>query len=129
MPIMVKGIEHTAIASPDPGRLAQWYVDHLNFVVNYRSGSSKTLFVKAANGSMIEIIEARNQPSAPDMRDAGLRHLAIEVTDVAAEYARLRQRGVAFFAEPQTSGGNTIAFFADCDGNLLHLLHREKPLP
>jgi glyoxylase I family protein len=126
---MVKGIEHTAIASPDPGRLAQWYVDHLNFVVNYRSGSSKTLFVKAANGSMIEIIEARNQPSAPDMRDAGLRHLAIEVTDVAAEYARLRQRGVAFFAEPQTSGGNTIAFFADCDGNLLHLLHREKPLP
>ena len=81
---MVKGIEHTAIASPDPSRLAQWYVDHLDFVVNYRSGSSKTVFVKAADGSMIEIIEAHNRLSAPHMKDAGIRHLAIEVTDVPA---------------------------------------------
>jgi len=129
MPLMVNGIEHTAIASPDPSRLAQWYVDHLDFVVNYRSGSSRTVFVKAANGSMIEIIESHNQPSASDQRDAGLRHLAIEVTDPAAEYERLRGMGVAFSSEPRTSGGNTVAFFADCDGNILHLLHREKPLP
>jgi len=129
MPLMVKGIEHTAIASPDPGRLAQWYVDHLNFVVNYRSGNSKTVFVKAADGSMIEIIEAHNQPAAPHMKDAGLRHLAIEVSDFPSEVARLREHGVAFLTEPQTSGGNSLVFFADCDGNLLHLLQRETPLP
>jgi glyoxylase I family protein len=126
---MIKGIEHTAIASPDPSRLAQWYVDHLDFVVNYRSGSSRTVFVKAANGSMIEIIESHNQPSPSQMKDAGIRHLAIEVSDLAAEYARLRGMGVQFSSEPQSSGGNTVAFFADCDGNILHLLHREKPLP
>jgi len=126
---MVKGIEHTAIASPDPSRLAQWYVDHLDFVVNYRSSSSKTVFVKAINGSMIEIIEAHNRPSASHQKDAGIRHLAIEVTDLPVEYARLRDMGVAFSSEPQTSGGNTVAFFADCDGNILHLLHREKALP
>jgi glyoxylase I family protein len=126
---MVKGIEHTAIASPDPSRLAQWYVDHLDFVVNYRSGSSKTVFVKAANGSMIEIIESHNQPSPSHLKDAGIRHLAIEVTDLPAEYERLRDKGVTFSSEPQSSGGNTVAFFADCDGNILHLLHREKPLP
>jgi len=129
MPLMVKGIEHTAIASPDPSRLAQWYVDHLDFVVNYRSGASKTVFVKAADGSMIEIIESHNQPSPSHMKDAGLRHLAIEVTDLPAEYARLREKGVQFSSEPQSSGGNTVAFFADCDGNILHLLNREKPLP
>lgn len=126
---MIKGIEHTAIASPDPSRLAQWYVDHLDFVVNYRSATSKTVFVKADNGSMIEIVEAHNQPSASHMKDAGIRHLAIEVTDVPAEFARLREMGVAFSSEPQSSGGNTVAFFADCDGNILHLLHRERPLP
>lgn len=126
---MIKGIEHTAIASPDPSRLAQWYVDHLDFVVNYRSATSKTVFVKANNGSMIEIVEAHNQPSASHMKDAGIRHLAIEVTDVPAEFARLREMGVAFSSEPQSSGGNTVAFFADCDGNILHLLHREKALP
>ncbi|MGD0869669.1 MAG: hypothetical protein ABSB88_08980 [Bryobacteraceae bacterium] len=29
----------------------------------------------------------------------------------------------------ETAGGNTLIFFSDCDGNILHLLHREHPLP
>lgn len=127
---MVKGIEHTAIASPDPERLAQWYVDHLQFAVNWRSSSSKTVFVKAANGAMIEIIEAAAAPAAAHgMRDAGLRHLAIEVTDFAESYRQLAAQGIRFLTEPETRGGNTVAFFTDCDGNILHLLHRETPLP
>jgi glyoxylase I family protein len=126
---MINGIEHLAIASPDPSRLAQWYVDHLDFVVNWRSSRSKTLFVKAPNGVMIEIIESHNQPAPAHMRDAGLRHVAIAVSDFAAVHARLREQGVAFLSEPESSGGNTVAFFTDCDGNLLHLLHRETPLP
>jgi glyoxylase I family protein len=126
---MVKGIEHTAIASPDPGRLAQWYVDHLDFVINYRSGNSPTVFVRAANGSMLEIIESQNQMAAPQMRDAGLRHLAIEVSDFVSVYEKLRAKGITFLTAPETRGGNTVVFFADCDGNLLHLLHRETPLP
>ena len=126
---MIKGIEHTAIASPDPARLAQWYVDHLDFVINWRPGNSKTVFVKAPNGHMIEIIESQNEAAAPHMRDAGLRHLAIEVTDFADTYNSLRAQGITFVTEPDTHGGNTVAFFADCDGNILHLLHRERPLP
>ena len=126
---VIKGIEHTAIASPDPARLAQWYVDHLDFVVNWRPGNSKTVFVKAPNGHMIEIVESRNEAAAPHMRDAGLRHLAIEVTDFAEAYEGLRAQGITFITEPDTHGGNTVAFFADCDGNILHLLHRERPLP
>jgi glyoxylase I family protein len=126
---MVKGIEHTAIASPDPERLAQWYVDHLQFTINYRSNNSKTRFVKASDGSMIEIIESKGPaPAASGMRDPGLRHLALTVTDFEAEYQRLKALDVSFLTEPQTSGGNTTVFFTDCDGNILHLLHREKPL-
>ena len=55
---MIQGIEHTAICSPDTHRLAAWYVEHLGFVVNYRSSRSKTVFVKAANGYMLEIMES-----------------------------------------------------------------------
>ena len=55
---MVQGIEHTAIASPDTERLARWYVDALGFVINYESPSSGTFFVKAPNGSMLEIIRS-----------------------------------------------------------------------
>ncbi|MGD0498096.1 MAG: VOC family protein [Bryobacteraceae bacterium] len=127
---MIQGIEHTAIASPDPHKLAKWYVERLSFVVNYASSKSKAVFMKAGNGSMIEIIEANGTPRPPlNMKDPGLRHLAIAVTDFDAVYTALKANGVTFLTEKATSGGNTTAFFTDCDGNILHLLHRETPLP
>ncbi|MBZ5582037.1 MAG: VOC family protein [Acidobacteriia bacterium] len=127
---MIRGIEHTAIASSDPHTLARWYVERLGFAVNYTSATSKTVFVKAPDGSMIEIIEAGGAPRPPgDMKAQGLRHLALTVTDFAAAYEALKTQGVAFLTEPATAGGNTTAFFTDPEGNILHLLHREKPLP
>ena len=127
---MVTGIEHTAIASLDPHKLAHWYVEHLDFVINYSSARSKTVFIKAADGSMIEIIEAapETHPVA-GMKAAGLRHLAIAVTDFPAVHARLVEKGVHFLTEVQKVEGNTIVFFTDGEGNILHLLHRETPLP
>jgi glyoxylase I family protein len=126
---MVTGIEHTAIASPDPMKLARWYVDHLNFAINWQPPNSTTVFVKAPNGSMLELIEATAPLAAPGMRDPGLRHLAIMVTDFDAMHRRLEAAGVKFLTAPEKVHGNSLAFFADCDGNILHLLHRETPLP
>jgi glyoxylase I family protein len=127
---MVTGIEHVAIASPDPLRLALWYVERLDFVINYQPASSKTVFIKAADGSMIEIIEsAPDTVPAAGMNPAGLRHLALTVADFPEVYARLKGNGVRFLADAQTSHGNSLAFFTDPDGNILHLLHRETPLP
>lgn len=128
---MVTGIEHTAIASPEPERLAQWYVDTLGFTINYRSTSSRTVFLKAPDGTMIEVIEAAgtNGGGGAGMHEPGLRHLALKVSDFADACRKLRERGVLFIGEPLVKGGNSIVFFSDPDGNLLHLLHREKPLP
>lgn len=126
---MISGIEHTAIASPDPQRLAAWYVEHLGFVVNYRSSSTNTVFVKTPDGSMIEIIEAAGASAGtPGMRDPGLRHLALTVSDFDAAYGALREKQVQFLTPPEEKGGNRTVFFTDCDGNILHLLKREKPL-
>ena len=127
---MVTGIEHVAIASPDPLRLALWYVEHLDFVINYQPASSKTVFIKAADGSLIEIIEsAPDTVPAAGMNPAGLRHLALTVADFPEVYARLKDKGVRFLSDAQTINGNSLAFFTDPDGNILHLLHRETPLP
>jgi glyoxylase I family protein len=62
------------------------------------------------------------------MKAAGLRHLALSVTDFDGTYARLKAKGVQFLTDAQKSEGNSLAFFSDPDGNILHLLHREKPL-
>jgi glyoxylase I family protein len=127
---MVTGIEHVAIASPDPLHLALWYVEHLGFVINYQSAHSKTVFIKAADGSMIEIIEsAPDTVPAAGMQAAGLRHLALTVADFPGVYASLKDKGVHFLTDAQINKGNSLAFFTDPDGNILHLLHRETPLP
>jgi catechol 2,3-dioxygenase-like lactoylglutathione lyase family enzyme len=127
---MVTGIEHIAIASPDPLKLARWYVDHLDFAINYQPANSRAVFVRAPDRSMLEIIEAAAPASAaPGMRDPGLRHLAITVNDFDAACDRLRAAGVSFLTAPETVAGNSLAFFTDCDGNILHLLQRETALP
>jgi glyoxylase I family protein len=125
---MVTGIEHTAIASPDPERLARWYVDHLSFEINYKSSNSRTHFVKTPDGSMIEIIESKGEAGAPGLKDAGIRHMALTVADFPAACDKLKELGVEFIVEPTTVSGNSTVFFRDCDGNILHLLHRERPL-
>jgi glyoxylase I family protein len=124
---MVVGIEHVAIASPDPQKLAQWYVETLGFTINYNSG--RTVFVKAPNGSMIEIITSEGERPAQTLKDPGLRHVALTVSDFEAVYGKLKAAGVKFVSEPADSNGVKIVFFEDPDGNFLHLLQRQTPLP
>ncbi len=124
---MFQGIEHTAIASSDPQKLAQWYVDYLEFHINFSYGGN--YFVKAANGTMLEIIPAEGERGSNKMKDPGVRHIAIIPDNFDAAYAHLKERGVHFLTEPVGIQGNRLVFFTDCEGNILHLIHRETPLP
>ena len=124
---MFKGLEHTAIASPQPEQLARWYVDHLGFVINFAYDGN--YFVKAANGTMLEIIPSDGKAAPQKMKDPGIRHLAISVDDFDRAHDRLKQLGVKFLTEPLSNQGNRLVFFTDADGNILHLIKRDKPLP
>ena len=127
---MFQGLEHTAISSPDPQKLAQWYVDHLGFHINFTY--SGNYFVKAPNGTILEIIPSEGSLPPQTMatnKNAGIRHLAIATDDFDAAHEKLKAQGVTFQSEPINNMGNRLLFFNDGDGNLLHLIHRENPLP
>ena len=124
---MFKGLEHTAIASPNPEALANWYAKNLEFHINFTYDGN--YFVKAQNGSMLEIIPSIGERGSNQMKDVGIRHLAIAVEDFDAAHAQLQKQGVKFLGEPFNNQGNRLVFFADLDGNIVHLIHREKPLP
>ncbi len=124
---MFQGFEHTAIASPDPAGLAQWYVDLLGFRINHRY--DKFYFVKAPNGTMLEIIPGNGERGPNDPATPGIRHLAIAVDDFDQAHEQLKHAGVRFLGEPYNNQGNRLVFFSDRDGNILHLIQREKPLP
>jgi glyoxylase I family protein len=124
---MFNGLEHTAIASPDPAKLAQWYVDYLEFRINHTYAGN--YFVRAKNGSMIEIIPSEGERAPQKMKDEGIRHLAIEVDDFDKGFQILKEKGVHFYTEPFETSGNRLVFFADGDGNYVHLIARPAPLP
>jgi glyoxylase I family protein len=124
---MFTGLEHLAIASPDPKRLAEWYVETLGFRINFEYDGN--VFIRAQDGSMIEIIPSQGDRPQAQPRTPGLRHLAISVADFDAAYRHLQGLGVQFNGEPYVNQGNRLVFFSDRDGNLVHLIQREQTLP
>lgn len=124
--VMFRGVEHFAIASPNPKRLADWYAATLEFEIAYEYAGN--YFVQSQNKALIEIVPAEGERPSAGMRTPGMRHIAISVDDFDAAYEQLRSRGVKFEGEPYMNQGNRLVFFKDPDGNLIHLIYREKPL-
>lgn len=125
--MLFTGLEHTALASPEPKRLAQWYVDTLGFRINHEYDGN--FFVKAPDGAMLEIIPSQGDAPETAMRTPGIRHIAVSVSDFDAGHEDLKAKGVKFLGEPLNLKGNRLLFFADGDGNILHLIARPQPLP
>jgi glyoxylase I family protein len=120
------GIEHFAIASPDPKRLADWYVAHLEFEILFEYQGA--YFVEAKNGGLIEIIPSTGERPVSEIKTPGMRHIAIAVPDFDAAFRFLKERDVVFLGEPYEGQGNRVVFFADADGNVVRLIQRGRPL-
>jgi glyoxylase I family protein len=120
---MFKGIEHTAIATKDPEILGAWYEKILDFSIVYRY--SGNVFVRASDGTMLELIPSEGDRVELAMKSPGIRHLAVAVDDFDAGVKELESRGVEIF-QTIDGGANKLAFFHDPEGNILHLIWREK---
>jgi len=84
---MFTGIEHFAIASPNPKRLADWYVSQLEFEITFEYAGN--YFIQARNGSLIEIIPSTGERPDAGLRTPGMRHIAIAVDNFDAAYANV----------------------------------------
>jgi predicted enzyme related to lactoylglutathione lyase len=54
--------------------------------------------------------------------EAGIPATAFITKDIHAEYRRLKERGVKFRGEPQSTGPATGVLFEDTSGNLINLV-------
>ncbi len=122
---MYKGLEHTAIASADPEVLAAWYEKYLGFPICHRYGGN--VFVKAPDGTMLEIIPGDGDRPPNEMKTLGIRHLAISVEDFDAAHEDLKSKGIEI-ENLVNAGGNRLAFFRDIEGNICHIIHREQTI-
>jgi glyoxylase I family protein len=122
-------IEHIAIPAADAVALKNWYITTLGAKVIFDNGQTPpTLLITLPGGGWFEIYAAEAPlPTRGNNKLAGFRHIALRVDSLDAAKAELEKRGVKFSeAERPAAGGGRILFFADCEGNLLHLVERPK---
>ncbi len=81
------------------------------------------VFVRASDGSMLEMIPSKGDAVECGMRTQGIRHLAIKADDFDAGVQDLQAKGIEI-VEFVKAGPNRLAFFLDPDGNILHLIDR-----
>ena len=127
---MILGFEHFAIAALDSKALADWYCKLFGLRVVYDNGKQPpTFLLKAPDGMVLEILPATSGEKVDyGQTAAGFRHLAVTVDDYAAAEAHLREHGITDFVERRESETSKLLFFRDPEGNILHLMWRQKPL-
>ena len=122
-------IEHIAIPAADPVALKNWYIRVLGARESWPNGPNPpTLLIALPGGGWFEIYAAEKLlPELANNKLQGFRHIALRVDSLDAAKAELEKRGVRFSeAERPAAGDGRILFFADCEGNLLHLVERPK---
>lgn len=129
-----QGIEHVAVFSSDTTRLRDWYASMLDMKCILDNGKG-VYFMLMADGSMIELVPSQDASLAgdkPNVKDAGLRHIALAVAehDFGAAVHRLVENEVEIVGESprQFPEGMATFHFRDPDGNILHLISRPNRL-
>jgi catechol 2,3-dioxygenase-like lactoylglutathione lyase family enzyme len=141
---MIVGVHHVALSTRDADRLVGFYRDLFGFEVEFdfpwdesneafkkshavRESAGRVVMIR--NGaSRIEIFEYAKPVPRPDVparanADLGIAHFAVEVRDIAREYARLVAAGMRFQSGLVVQTPTIqMAYGRDPDGNLIELI-------
>lgn len=143
---MLVGIHHVAIGVDDIEKAIDFYSGALGFEVVQQSTMDRRPQVDAAIGlqdvqakmamlkapnAFIELWEYSN-PAPKDLRsrpcDLGYPHMALQVTDIEAEYSRLESKGMTFVGEVVHFGEMSSAIYGrDPFGNVIELYEIKSP--
>lgn len=140
---MINGVHHISLATADMARCLHFYRDligltligeghsqpgniSLETVVGLKDAAVHSAALRGGN-VQIEVFQYKHPlpASGPPARpcDVGIRHICFDVTDIEAEYKRLKSAGVEFISEPQTMGNHRVkaVYARDPDHNIVEL--------
>ena len=130
---MFLALDHPCIACTDVRRQVEWYCLAMGMRVIATDAKEPPGFLvgydeSVGGGAMVELVPAKDVgPRADSFKRSqpGIRHVALRVADFDAAYARLKQLGVPFTAEPgEALGGGKTVLFRDPEGNELQIVQR-----
>ncbi len=123
-------ITFTSVFVSDQDEALRFYTETLGFVKKHDVpvGEFKWITVVSPDdpdGTEL-LLEPNENPVAHTYQkgifDQGIPAASFAVTDIRAEYERLRSLGVGFTMEPTEAANVTIAVFDDTCGNLIQIM-------
>jgi len=120
----------TSVLVDNQAKALKFYTDKLGFKVknDVPVGDHRWLTVvsqEEPEGTEL-LLEPSEHPAAKPFKDAlvkdGIPATSFQVQDLNAEFARLRELGVAFTLEPMDAGPVRMAVLDDTCGNLIQLV-------
>ncbi|CAA9504954.1 MAG: Lactoylglutathione lyase and related lyases [uncultured Solirubrobacteraceae bacterium] len=127
-------INLASIFVDDQAKALRFYTDILGFVArsDVPLGEHRWLTVVSPEepaGTEL-VLEPDEHPAVRPFKEAlledGIPFTSFAVTDVHAEYERLRDLGVRFTQEPAAMGPVTTAVLDDTCGNLIQIAHLDQ---
>jgi catechol 2,3-dioxygenase-like lactoylglutathione lyase family enzyme len=141
---MILGVNHVALSVPDMERALQFYCDLLGFEkvsdAGWPAGTESADRILGVEGTSARVCHIGTDnllmelfqfgdcaPATQDPRrpviDHGITHICLAVTDLDAEYERLRAAGMAFHSPPTDVGipGVRTVYGRDPFGNVVEL--------
>jgi catechol 2,3-dioxygenase-like lactoylglutathione lyase family enzyme len=140
---MINGVHHISLATADMARCLHFYRDLLGLtligaghsppgntsfetVVGLPDARIHGAALRAGN-VQLEVFQYEHPlpgvGPVPRPYDVGIRHICFDVTDIQAEYERLKSAGVEFISAPQTMGNHKVkaVYARDPDNNIVEL--------
>jgi catechol 2,3-dioxygenase-like lactoylglutathione lyase family enzyme len=114
----------------DQDKALAFYTGKLGFVARHDIPMGEFRWLTVTSPEGVDGVELVLEPMAFEpartyqqaLFAAGIPATAFMTGDIAAEFARLKERGVVFRGEPKQMGPVTIVLFEDTCGNLINLV-------
>lgn len=122
-------IKLTSLMVDDQVKALRFYTEVLGFTKKHDIPVGEYRWITVTSPEGPDDLELSLEPNANPAGKAfqsamfaqGIPLAAFEVSDIAAEFRRLSDKGVVFTREPAKAGPVMLAIFADTCGNLIQL--------
>lgn len=123
-------LEHVGICAADTIKLKDWYIKIFGMKVVYENKKQQPTFILGfENNIALEIFPADEISIQPGKKHQGIRHLAFYSDNIEEMYDYLKNNNVNIIGEINvSSSGAKSLFFTDIEGNIIHLICRNKKL-
>jgi catechol 2,3-dioxygenase-like lactoylglutathione lyase family enzyme len=123
-------INMTSVLVNDQAKALEFYTDVLGFVKKTDTPVGEYRWLTVVSPELPDGVELVLEPDAhravkpfkQALFSDGVPFTSFAVDDVAAEFERLRERGVKFTQGPLEAGGIVSAIFDDTCGNLIQIV-------